>query len=85
MQEITESELADINQGLADSAAGNVHDLGSFAEYAEPSSWHRAILNGIQGLKVYEGTVPFSTVQDRRAKNKAARHARRVNRLHRKH
>lgn len=85
MQGITESELADLQQGLADSAAGNVHDLGPFAQYAEPTSWSQAILRGLQGRKLYEGTVPFSTVQDRRAKNKAARHSRRVNRLHRKH
>jgi hypothetical protein len=85
MQGISASELDDLKQGLADSAAGNVQDLGSFAKYVEPTSWHKAILRGLQGRKLYEGTVPFSTVQDRRAKNKAARHARRVNRLHRKH
>lgn len=44
-----------------------------------------AILRGLQSKHVYGGTVPFSTVEHNRAKNKAARHARRVNRLHRKH
>jgi len=49
------------------------------------NNFQTAILRGLQAKPVYQGTVPFSTVQDRRAKNKAARRARRVNRLHRKH
>ncbi|WP_198654407.1 MULTISPECIES: hypothetical protein [Nocardia] len=42
------------------------------------SRWARAILSGLQGKDhVYQGTVPDEVVQGRRAKNRAARKARR--------
>lgn len=41
---------------------------------------YRAIIVGLQGNKhLYAGTVPESVVADRRAKNRAARRARRGN------
>lgn len=39
------------------------------------------ILYGLQKKPVYEGTVPPAVVAKRRAKNRAARRARRINRL----
>lgn len=39
------------------------------------------ILYGLQKKLVYEGTVPPAVVAKRRAKNRAARRARRINRL----
>lgn len=80
MQGLSVEEAADLELGLKQSAAGQTQSLGSFAQYVEPTSWHKAILRGLQSRKLYEGTVPFSTVTKRRAKNKAARKARRLNR-----
>jgi hypothetical protein len=40
----------------------------------------RAILSALQNKHVYAGTVPAATVAKRRAKNKVARHSRRINR-----
>lgn len=42
-------------------------------------SYQTAILIGLQGKHIYGGTVPEAEVQRRRAKNRAARHARRGN------
>ncbi|CPR84232.1 MULTISPECIES: hypothetical protein [Mycobacteroides] len=42
-------------------------------------SYQTAILIGLQGKHIYGGTVPEAEVQRRRAKNRAARDARRGN------
>lgn len=41
--------------------------------------YQTAILIGLQGKHIYGGTVPESVVRERRAKNRAARRARRGN------
>lgn len=47
----------------------------------EPSEYERAILAGLQRqTHVYQGNVDPVTIAERRARNKAARIARRVNR-----
>lgn len=40
----------------------------------------RAILFALQSKHIYAGTVPEAVVAKRRAKNKVARHSRRINR-----
>jgi hypothetical protein len=47
---------------------------------AYETSWARAILAGLQGKQMYEGTVPEHVKARRRARNKVARLSRRVNR-----
>jgi hypothetical protein len=47
---------------------------------AESPSTKMALALAATGRKVYEGTVPDSVIARRRAKNKAARAARRSNR-----
>lgn len=42
--------------------------------------FQRTILTALQRKHVYAGTVPAATVARRRAKNKAARKSRRINR-----
>ncbi|MFA4084830.1 hypothetical protein ONA92_24325 [Mycobacteroides salmoniphilum] len=42
-------------------------------------SYQTAILIGLQGKHIYGGTVPETVVRERRAKNRAARRARRGN------
>lgn len=44
------------------------------------TSYARAILFGLQRKHVYQGTVPETEVQRRRAKNRAARKARKAKR-----
>ncbi|MFJ8815460.1 hypothetical protein [Amycolatopsis thermoflava] len=47
-----------------------------------PSAFAIAVLLGLQSQRhVYGGTVPAETVARRRAKNRAARRSRRINRL----
>lgn len=46
----------------------------------EPSSYSVAILRGLQGKSLYEGTVPAKVKAERRAANSRARVARRANR-----
>lgn len=46
----------------------------------EPTSYEIAILNGLQRMQLYQGTVPAHVKARRRAANKAARRARRQNR-----
>lgn len=50
--------------------------------FREPTSYERAVLVGLQRREkhVYAGTVPAGVVAERRAKNRAARAARRLNR-----
>lgn len=43
----------------------------------------RTVLGALQGKHIYGGTVPAETVANRRAKNKAARRSRRINRTSR--
>lgn len=45
-----------------------------------PSSYKLAILNGLQGQPMYQGTVPKAVRDGRRAANKRARQSRRINR-----
>ena len=45
-----------------------------------PRAYAHAILRGLQSKPVYEGTAPPQDVARRRAKNKAARAQRRINR-----
>lgn len=45
--------------------------------------FQRLILNALQAKHIYAGTVPAAEVARRRAKNKAARRSRRINRQHR--
>lgn len=45
-----------------------------------PNSFSLAILNGLQGKQVYQGTVTAEEKAKRRKKNKAARASRRLNR-----
>lgn len=47
---------------------------------AETKGRNHKMLAALQGKHVYAGTVPPVTVQERRAKNKRARAARRKNR-----
>ncbi|MFE5290423.1 hypothetical protein ACFRAQ_36215 [Nocardia sp. NPDC056611] len=53
--------------------------------YADPYStgWARAILLGLQHKHVYMGTVPDNEILRRRVKNRAARKARKINRVRR--
>lgn len=44
------------------------------------TEYARAILAGLQGKPIYEGTVDPVTVAERRARNKSARRSRRINR-----
>jgi hypothetical protein len=44
--------------------------------------YQRVILNALQGKHVYAGTVDPAVVEKRRARNKAARKQRRINRHH---
>jgi hypothetical protein len=47
----------------------------------EPTEYEKLILAGLQRKPhIYQGTVPYQVVLARRAKNKAARQSRRVNR-----
>lgn len=46
---------------------------------AEPTSYERAILFGLQFKPMYAGTIDPVTVAERRAKNRNARRARRGN------
>lgn len=46
----------------------------------EPSLYQKHILLGLQDKHVYGGTVSFATLAKRRAKGKAQRAARRLNR-----
>jgi hypothetical protein len=46
----------------------------------EPTKYELAILNGLQGKPVYQGTVPAHVTERRRAKNRVARKTRRVSR-----
>ncbi|MCZ1075057.1 hypothetical protein [Rhodococcus sp. A5(2022)] len=44
------------------------------------TEYARDILSGLQGKHIYEGTVDPVTIAERRARNKAARRSRRINR-----
>lgn len=46
----------------------------------EPTSFELAILNGLQTMQVYQGTVPAHVKAKRRAANKRAAASRRINR-----
>lgn len=47
----------------------------------EPTSYQKTMLGALQSLPhMYEGEVPESTIHRRRARNKAARRSRRINR-----
>lgn len=48
-----------------------------------PSRYSLAILQGMQGKHVYQGTVSDSEIATRRRRNRAARRSRRINRGHR--
>lgn len=56
-----------------------------FTDYAEnvagATPYAMAILSGLQGKPVYQGTVDPVVVAARRRRNKAARRSRRINRL----
>lgn len=54
-------------------------DADDIAKASSPST-KMALALAATGRRVYEGTVPAATVAQRRAKNKAARKARRANR-----
>lgn len=54
---------------------------GGLTGGAEPGGFARAVLLGLQHKPVYQGTVDPAVVAGRRAKNRAARRARRINRL----
>lgn len=54
---------------------------GGLSGGAEPGKFAQAILLGLQHKPVCGGTVDPVVVAKRRAKNRAARRARRVNRL----
>lgn len=45
-----------------------------------PTSWGFAILRGLQSKPMYQGTVSAAEKRHRRAKGKAAKAARKVNR-----
>lgn len=45
-----------------------------------PTSYELAILHGLQGNSMYQGTVPDGVRQQRRARNKLARQSRQMNR-----
>lgn len=47
----------------------------------EPTEYEMAILHGLQGKDVYQGTVDPVVVAHRRRRNRAARRSRRTNRL----
>lgn len=47
---------------------------------SEPTGYSKAILNGLQGKPIYQGTVSAAEKASRRKRNKAARIARRANR-----
>lgn len=52
------------------------------APIVEPASpYQRAILHGLQSKPVYQGTASRHAVAKRRAKNKASRRSRRINRV----
>lgn len=53
---------------------------GKVIDDAEPTSYERAILNGLQTKQVYQGTVSRKVVATRRHKGRMARVSRRVNR-----
>jgi hypothetical protein len=44
------------------------------------TSWAQGILKRLQGMRMYEGTVPEHVKARRRARNKVARQSRRNNR-----
>lgn len=50
------------------------------ASGAGPTAWQFAILRGLQSKHVYQGTVSAAVKAARRAKSKAAKAARKVNR-----
>lgn len=50
------------------------------AGFWESTRFHKAVLRGLQGKHVYQGTVDPGVKASRRAKNKAARRSRRLNR-----
>lgn len=49
-------------------------------DYREPTRFEKAVLRGLQFKHVYAGTVPPAVVAERRARNRAARRSRRINR-----
>lgn len=72
----------------------NIQPTGSGFKYrgkdagkGEPSKASQGMLYALQGggKHIYAGTVDPVTMQERRARNKRARAARRKNRLSRKH
>lgn len=46
----------------------------------QPTSYELAILRGLQGRSMYQGTVPDGVRQQRRARNRIARQSRQMNR-----
>lgn len=55
--------------------------IGDAADRGEPTGYDRLILFGLQFKPTYQGTVDPVVVARRRARNKAARRSRRINRL----
>lgn len=53
---------------------------GKVIDDKEPTSYERAILNGLQSKPVYQGTVARQVIAVRRLHSRMARVSRRVNR-----
>jgi hypothetical protein len=75
----TPSTANDVNAAIAERLAPAPIAL---AEYVEPNPYQRRVLLGLNfsGRHIYGGTVSPSTIAKRRARNKVARAARRINR-----
>lgn len=52
-------------------------------DMTKPTPYALAILNGLQSMRVYQGTVPAHVVATRRLRNRMARVSRRINRASR--